>query len=79
MERRIITHAEHEYQRIGSTRIAPGIWEDAEGGLHFSIPELLALVDLEDIPENREAVFAIVKELAEAHFPDTQFIRQDPA
>jgi hypothetical protein len=27
-------------------RIAPGIWEDQKGQIHFSIPDLLALYDL---------------------------------
>lgn len=30
-------------------QIAPGIWEDRDGHIHLSIPELLALHDLENI------------------------------
>jgi hypothetical protein len=37
-------------------RLGPGIWIDQNDNLHFSIPELLALVDLPDTPENRAAV-----------------------
>lgn len=34
-------------------RIAPGIWEDQDGGLHFSIPELCKVAGLEFNEENR--------------------------
>ena len=35
-------------------RIAVGIWEDMERNIHWSLTELLAIVDLPDTPANRE-------------------------
>jgi len=60
--RRRLTPTEIADQLRGSTRIAPGIWRDRHGDIHFSVVELLALVDLPDTPENREQVFAMVRE-----------------
>lgn len=40
----------------GSRRIAPGIWIDGDGNPHWSILELLEMVDLEDTPANRAQV-----------------------
>ncbi len=37
-------------------RIAPGIWEDKEDNVHWSIPELLALFKIPDTPENQAMV-----------------------
>ena len=65
-QRRTVTPAQVEDQRRGSTRIAPGIWQDRHGGIHFSVPELLALVELSDTPEHREAVVRMVREQFEA-------------
>jgi hypothetical protein len=46
-----------------SRRIAPGIWEDVQGNPHWSIPELLELMDLEDTPENRARVLDTIREV----------------
>jgi hypothetical protein len=43
-------------------RVGPGIWIDADGHTHFSIEELLAMVDLPDTPANRAKVKAILEE-----------------
>lgn len=40
--------------------IAPGIWEDIEGGIHFSTPKLLEAFDLPDTPEHRAIVEGLV-------------------
>lgn len=64
MERRTITPQERDRQLDGSRRIAPGIWEDAEGHVHWSVPEILAFFDLTDTVENREQV---IKTLREVH------------
>jgi hypothetical protein len=42
-------------------RLGPGIWIDQEGTPHWSIPELLAMVDLPDTPENRDAVKSMLR------------------
>lgn len=44
-------------------RIAPGIWEDKDGDIHWSIPELLALVDLPDTAENRQIVTEMLRNM----------------
>lgn len=51
-------------------RIAPGIWEDADGCTHFSIPELLALFELEDTPQNHEIVKHNIASMFKEHHPD---------
>jgi hypothetical protein len=61
----------------GARRIAPGLWLDGFGDLHFSVPELLALVDLEDTPENREAVVEIATRCARDHGA-RHLVRIDP-
>lgn len=60
-------------------RIAPGIWIDANGDPHWSIPELLELADLPDTPETRVAVVQMLKELLQEHHPWAKIIeRPDP-
>lgn len=73
---RRLTQEEFDRQLRGSTRIAPGIWLDAHGDVHWSVPELLAMVDLEDTPENREAIAEIAIRVSEEHGLTT--IRQEP-
>jgi len=58
----------------GSTRVAPGIWLDRDGNIHWSVPELLALVDLPDTPENRESVIAMLREQLGEHFPQSEHV-----
>lgn len=53
-------------------RIAPGIWEDKKGQIHFSIPELLRLHDLEDAPENHEIVKGMLMELMKKFRPNVE-------
>jgi len=43
--------------------IKPGIWEDANGHLHYSIPDLLAVAGLENTPENHQAVKEMLVDL----------------
>lgn len=75
-ERRTVTPREIADQQTGHTRVAPGIWLDADGDPHVSIPELLAHFDLEDTPTNREEVAAIVAEVM--HQYGVVVVRQDP-
>ena len=69
---------EIDQQFIGSTRVAPGIWLDAHGAVHFSVPELLALINLEDTPGNRSAVIETAKGVARS-YEQLLVIRQDSA
>ena len=45
--------------------IAPGIWEDMNGQLHFNVPELLMLFGLEDTPENHRICIENIKQVIE--------------
>lgn len=49
--------------------IAPGIWEDVEGGVHFDVPALLTLFDIPDTPQNREEVIASVHRVLSRQVP----------
>lgn len=64
-------------QRRGSTRIAPGIWADKNGALHFSVPELLALFGWEDTPATRDEVRAILHQIIREQFPGTPITDQE--
>jgi hypothetical protein len=57
-------------------RIAPGIWEDLDGNIHWSIAELLMLVDLPDTPENREAVTAMLRQQMRAINPQAMIVER---
>lgn len=77
IERRRVGQPEQVYQRIGSRRLAPGFWEDAEGHLHVSVPELLAVFELEDTPENRRQVEEMVLEMFRQQLPAAQVVVQE--
>lgn len=60
-------------------RIAPGLWEDMDGNFHWSLPELLALVELEDTDENRAKLVEMLKEeMQDSDFKPTIIFRQSP-
>jgi len=78
-ERRRISHETFEARFFaGARRIAPGIWLDGDGDLHFSVPELLALVELPDTPDNREVVYQLVEDLLRGAHPTATIVRHDP-
>lgn len=59
-------------------RIAAGIWEDQLGNYHWSVPEMMKLVELDDTPANRAACIKILKETL-AKLPNTKTIfRESP-
>lgn len=61
-------------------QIAPGIWEDANGNPHFSLPDLLALVDLPDTLENRKRVTDMIRQMLQEQDPEVRIIeRQTPS
>jgi len=62
-----------------SRRIGPGIWIDLDGNTHLSIPELLAMVDLEDTPENRQAVEAMALKIVLEKFPESEIRKRKTA
>lgn len=60
-------------------RITTGIWEDANGHIHFSIPDLLALFDLPNTPENQEEVKTMLMDLMKKNRPNAPVIfRKSP-
>lgn len=61
-----------------SRRVAPGIWIDAAGAVHFSIPELLAHFDLPQDLEHEEWMRELlVRAVREWRGPDVTLIRHD--
>lgn len=61
-------------------RIAPGIWEDKDGNLHYSLPELLALFELEDTPENRRIATENIREVIRKQNPAATIVeRKSPS
>jgi hypothetical protein len=77
MERRTVGPHEQDHQRAGSVRLGPGVWVDRAGGLHFSIPELLAFFGEADTPANRAAMEAIALEVFQRECPDAKVVLQD--
>jgi hypothetical protein len=60
-------------------RLGPGCWEDMDGNIHFSIPDILAAMKLEDTPENREIAQKFMKSHIEQESPSTKVIvREKP-
>ena len=60
-------------------RVAPGIWIDRAGDTHFSIPELLKVVDLPDTPEHRALVEAMLRKRLAKEMPQAKIIfREKP-
>lgn len=60
-------------------RIRPGVWEDAEGGLHFSLPDMLAHYGLPDDEEHRQALTeTLVESIREANRDVIIIKRDDP-
>lgn len=56
--------------------IAPGIWEDEDGNAHFSLPDLLKVADLEDTPENRQRVTAMIRQLINDQNPGALIVER---
>jgi hypothetical protein len=75
--RRKLSQAEIDAQRAGSSRLAPGAWVDKDGGLHYSVPELLELFGWPDTPENRRAVEEAILETVRKAAPDCKITFQD--
>jgi hypothetical protein len=61
-------------------RYGPGFWEDAEGGLHVSIPELLQVLNVRDTPENRAEATKFVEEfMRKQGIPEVRIVhREEP-
>jgi hypothetical protein len=57
-------------------RLGPGVWVDAEGALHFSIPELLEMIGLPATAENQEWAADLVREIIQREAPQAEVIEQ---
>jgi hypothetical protein len=57
------------YQCAFARGVAPGIWEDSDGGVHFDVPSLLALFEIPDTPDNREQVLQTVQGVLTREMP----------
>jgi hypothetical protein len=61
-------------ERLG----APGVWVDREGAMHFSIPEMLAHLGVENTPANRDELTKIVEAMIATSAPDCEVIVTEP-
>ena len=60
-------------------KLGPGIWQDKNGSVHFSIPEILKHYDLEPTMENIEETKKMLVELGKRFHPNTPIIyRKSP-
>lgn len=57
--------------------LAPGVWLDVEGNVHFSVPDFLDLFGLEDTEANRAAVIHFISKISLAARPDAPVIYRD--
>jgi len=68
--------AQNPHRNNFKRQIAPGIWEDTAGGIHYNVPELLALFDLPDTPEDRARAMASIKDTLSKQVPWTKIIER---
>lgn len=61
----------------GTARLPVGIWIDADGELHFSVPDLLDAFDLPNTPWNRHRIIRLIIRAFHDQFPDISAIHQD--
>lgn len=55
----------------------PGVWEDMDGGLHFSLPDILAHLKLPDTPENRAQFTEVLREMMAKVNPQAKIIERE--
>ena len=75
--KRFLSAQEIDNFRRGGHYLAPGIWVDRAGGLHFSIPELLALFGWPDDATHRAIVLQAVRDVAARQAPDCELIEAE--
>ena len=76
-EHRTITPAERAAQLEGATRIAPGIWIDRTGAVHYSIPELLQVFGWPDDTAHRALVEHAIRDFIHQQAPHARPIKQE--
>lgn len=52
------------------TLLGPGVWEDSQGAVHFSVPDILAHFQVEDTEENRNECIKLMQDLLKEKLPD---------
>jgi hypothetical protein len=76
-EHRSLTPSQVKRQQQGGEYLMPGVWIDREGGLHFSIPEILKAEGIADTPEAREHARRMFEEMLREQQPQATIIVQD--
>jgi len=69
--------ADRAVTRRLASRLGPGAWVDTAGALHFSLPELLAALAIEDTPANREELRRVIRDVMLAELPDVAIVETD--
>jgi hypothetical protein len=54
----------------------PGVWEDEDGGLHFSLPEIMAHLGVSYNAENEEQMRQIFDEYLRQQLPDAAIVHR---
>lgn len=67
MKQQLITEEQRQRMVAGGTRIAPGIWEDKAGDIHFSVPELLEWFGWPDDDQHRALCQDAIRESCRAN------------
>ena len=70
MKKLILSQAEVLELLKGAEVIAPGVWKDHDGGLHFSLPDILEEMKMDDTPQNRATLTTEIIERAQAEHGD---------
>ena len=72
-----ISQAEADRQIQGGEVLGPGLWQDKEGGIHFSLPEMLSHIKLPDTPENRALLTRVIMDFVTSEHPEAEIIQQN--
>jgi hypothetical protein len=76
-DHRSLTRTQVAQQQQGGQYLKPGVWIDRDGGLHFSVPEILKHLGLPDTPADREMATHFIGELLRVQCPAATVIEQD--
>jgi hypothetical protein len=73
------TFTPHDVEQMmdGSTRIAPGIWLDNQGDIHFSVPELLQLFGWPNDATHRQLVVETIRGIVAREYPNTPIVESE--
>lgn len=52
------------------------IWRDQDGNLHFSVPEILRIMNIEDTPENRDVCRSMLDKMVQSIDPGADIVQQ---